>query len=165
MASGDSLGSFLPFANEAPSSSYMKIDFRNGHPVLDAEATSDTEAIFTDIMPRYYSGGSIQATIWVATSTATTGTMRWQMAFERMATSVVDLDEDNFASFLSASLSAPNNSGSITSVNIAFQNGDADGVQAGGMYRFKVRRDADGTSGTDDMAGDAEYLGAELMEL
>jgi hypothetical protein len=39
-----------------------------------------------------------------------------------------------------------------------------DDLVAGEPYRLKVRRDADGTSGTDDIATDAELLSIEVLE-
>jgi hypothetical protein len=39
-----------------------------------------------------------------------------------------------------------------------------DSVAAGEIFRLKITRDADGTSGTDDLTGDAELLGVEVKE-
>jgi hypothetical protein len=40
-----------------------------------------------------------------------------------------------------------------------------DSLAAGESFRLKVRRDADGTSGTDDIATDAELLRVVVSEL
>ena len=48
---------------------------------------------------------------------------------------------------------------------ITFTNGaQMDSLAVGEPYRLKVRRDADGTSGTDDVATDAQIIAIEIKE-
>lgn len=165
MASGQSLLIFTPQHNEPPSSSYATPDTRNGHLVLDFDASSDESAIFKGVLPRNYAGGGITITIhWAATS-ATSGTARWATAIERIGASVQDIDSDGFASANSAGGTADGISGKLTATPIAHASGaEMDSLAAGEAFRLKVTRDADGTSGTDDMAGDAELVAVEVRE-
>ena len=163
MASGETLVTFLPQHNEPPAANYMTLDLRNNHPVLDADATTDEEAVFSAILPRNYAGGGITATLYVAGSTATSGNIVFQAAFERIGV-VQDMDADSFAAF-NTSGAVAGTSGIPVAATITFTNGAQMGsVAAGELFRFKIRRDADDTSGTDNMTGDAEVRGIELKE-
>jgi hypothetical protein len=96
MASGNTLVVFKPTDNEPPSSNYATLDLRNGHPVLDFDTTTQETAIFSDVMPRHYSGGNIIVYInW--TSDATSGTGGWDVTFEQCAASGHDIDTDSWA--------------------------------------------------------------------
>lgn len=163
MASGDTLGTFAPQDNEPPPSAFATFDLRNGHPVLDFDATTDESAIFTDVLPRNYAGGGVTINIhWTATS-ATSGTCRWQAQIESI--DAQDIDTDGYASTQSTGGTAAGVSGVETVTAITCTNGSQmDSLVAGGAFRLKITRDADGTSGTDDMAGDAELLIVELKE-
>lgn len=165
MASGDTLAVFTPLHNEPPSASYATLDTRNGHPVLDFDGSADEEAVFTGVLPRNYGGGGLTArTFWAFTS-ATSGSLRVQAAIERIDASSLDIDADSFAAFQSAGGSAPGTSGQVIAVDVPFTNGaQMDSLAAGEAFRLKIRRDADGTSGTDDITTDAELLGVEIRE-
>lgn len=164
-ASGDTLFVFTALANEPPTADFATLDHRNLHPVIDFSGTSDEEAVFTYIMPRAYAGGGCTCYSYWSFTSATSGSLRVQMAFERMDTSSLDVDADSFASFQSAGGSAPGTSGQIIQVTITFTDGgQMDSVAAGEMFRLKVRRDADGTSGTDDITTDAELHAVECKE-
>lgn len=166
MASGDTLAVFTPLANEPPASAYATLDTRNAHPVLDFDGSTDEEAVFTGVLDRNYkgfSGGLTVRTYWAFTS-ATTGSLRVQAAFERIDASSIDIDADSFTSFNSAGGSAPGTTGQIIAVDIPFATTEIDSLAVGELFRLKIRRDADGTSGTDDITTDAELLGVEIRE-
>lgn len=165
MASGDTLLVLTPLHNEPPASSYATLDTRNGHPVLDFDGAADEEAVFSAILPRNYAGGGLTVTTYWAFTSATSGSLRVQAAFERIDASSLDIDADSFAAFQSAGGSAPGTSGQVIAVSVTFTNGaQMDSVAAGEMFRLKIRRDADGTSGTDDITTDAELVGVEIKE-
>ena len=165
MASGDTLAVFTPKQNVPPLSNFATVDFRNGIMVLDFDPDTDESAIFTGILPRHYSGGGITIYIhWMATS-AIAGTCRWQTAIERHQAGVTDSDSDDFATANSGGDIASTTSGSEVVTAIAHTNGvQIDSLAVGERFRLKVNRDADGTSGTDDMSGDAELVCIELKE-
>ncbi len=166
MASGDTLLIFTPLHNEPPSSIAATIDLRNQHAVLDFDAAVDEEAVFGGVLPRNYGGGGVTVTlVWMA-STATSGNAVWQTAFERHEDDNFDLDADGFAAFeTSGAVAAPDVSGEVGyDTTTHTDGGEMDSLAVGESFRFKVRRDADDTSATDNMTGDAELLRVEIQE-
>ncbi len=166
MSSGDSLLAFYPDQNQPPGTIPATPDLRNLHPVLDFDATIDEEAVFSAVMPEHYGGGGVTVEIHYSMSSATTNNTVWQGAFERIGIGSQDVDSDGFAAFNSSGQDAvPGTSGFVGIATITFTNGaDMDSVVAGELFRFKVRRDADDTSATDNAVGDAEMHAAALLE-
>lgn len=163
MASGDTLCVFTPLHNEPPSSNYATADLRNGHPVLDFDAATDEDAIFTSVLPRHYAGGGLTVTIiWAATS-ATTGNVIWNSAIERLDTGT-DIDADSFATAQASAASATSaTSGAPTYTTITHSSGaNMDSLAAGEAFRIKITRDANNAS--DTMTGDAELIAVEIKE-
>jgi len=165
MASGNALLGFGPLSNEPPAASFATFDTRNGHPVLDFDGAADEEAVFTGVLPPHYDGGGLTVeTFWALTS-ATSGSLRVQAGIERIDASSLDIDADSFASFKSAGGTAPGTTGQVIKVTVTFASGAAmDSLAAGELFRLKIRRDADGTSGTDDITTDAELLSILIKE-
>lgn len=150
---------FTPQANTPPASNYATFDTRNGHLVLDFDGAADEEAVFPGVLPSDYGAAGLTVDHYIAFTSATSGSVRLQGAFERMDASSLDIDSDSFASFQSAGGSAPGTSGQIIVVSISFTHGSQmDSLAANEAFRYKVRRDADGTSGTDDITTDMELL-------
>ena len=165
MASGDTLAVFVPANNEPPASAYATLDTRNAHPTLDFDGATDEEAVFTSILDRKYAGGGLTINIHCAFTSATSGSVRWQAAIERIDASSLDIDADSFAAFQSGGGTAPGTSGQVIVVAVTMTSGaQMDSLAVGESYRLKIRRDADGTSGTDDIATDAELIAVELKE-
>lgn len=165
MAAGESLVAWEPTANNPPAATFATPDTRNAHPVLDFDGSSDEEAVFAGVLPRNYGGSGVTLRLAVMFTSATSGTSRWQAAIERHQASTDDLDADSFPAFQSAGVAAPGTSGHVVYVDIPFTNGaQMDSLAVGEHFRLKVRRDADGTSGTDDITTDAELLSIELRE-
>lgn len=163
MASGQTLLEFTPQANEAPASNFATLDTRNGHLVLDFDAGTDESAIFKAVLPRNYAGGGITAYLHWAASSATSGDVIWNVAFERIGEGQQDIDADGFASAQAGTATAPGTSGNVDIQAITFTNGaQMDSVAVGELFRLKVTRDADNAS--DTMTGDAELIAIELKE-
>ena len=162
MASGDTLLTFTPLANQPPASTYATFDTRNGHVVLDFDASADEVAVFGDVLPRHYAGGGVTVTlVWMAT-TATSGNVVWSVAIERDDTAT-DLDTDSFATANTATAAAPATSGAPAYTTIAFTNGaQMDSLAVGEAFRLKVQRTV--SSGSDTATGDAELLAVEIKE-
>lgn len=165
MASGNHLAQFTPQSNEPPASAFATVDLRNSHIVLDFDGSTDEEAVFSGVLPANYAGGGLTIdTFWAFTS-ATSGSLRVQAAIERIDASSLDIDADSFAAFQSAGGTAPGTSGQVIKVSVALTDGaQIDSLAAGEAFRLKIRRDADGTSGTDDIATDAELLAVVIKE-
>lgn len=166
MASGDTLAVFHPYGNEPPTSNFATLDLRNNHPVLDFDATTDEEAVFSTVLPRHYGGGGITVYIHYSMSSAVANNVVWQTAFERVGDQQQDVDADGFASFNgSGQVAVPTTSGFVDIASIAHTNGaQIDSIAVGEKFRFKIRRDADSTTATDDATGDAELHAIELKE-
>lgn len=162
MASGDTLLVFTPLHNEPPSSNAASLDLRNQHPVLDFDASTNEDAVFSGVMPQHYDGGGVTVFLHYAMSTATSGDIDWDVAFERIGDQQQDIDSDGFAAANSGdNTTAPGTSGNVDVVSVAFTDGaDMDSVAAGEGFRVKVTRDA----ASDTATGDAELRFVEIRE-
>ncbi len=170
MASGDTLIVFTPLHNEPPASNFATFDTRNSRPCLDFDAAADEEAVFSGIMPQNYSDTTgVTIIIEMGSSTdQTTNVVAWEFLFERIIEDSTDLDADSFATSAAGNRfeqTAPAGASqvAIDSKTIA-KGATMDSVVAGDPFRLKVRRDADGTSQTDSMTGDAEFFHLEIRE-
>lgn len=152
--------------NNPPSAAYATLDTRNSHLVLDFDGATDEEAVFAGVLPLAYANGGLTIDTYWSFTSATSGSLRVQAALEYIAESTLDVDADSFVTFLSAGGTAPGTSGHIIKVSITVDTSDSadDGIGAGGNFRLKIRRDADGTSGTDDITTDAELHRVVLRE-
>jgi hypothetical protein len=162
MASGNTLVVFRPVDNEPPASNYATFDIRNGHPTLDFDDTVQEAAVFTSVLPRHYASGGITVYLhWAATS-ATTGTVGWDVAFERVGDGQQDIDADGFATAQTVTAAtAPATSGNVKITNVAFPDGaNIDSLAVGESFRLRVRRDV----ANDTAVGDAELVAVELKE-
>ena len=157
---------WTPAGNNPPATIFATVDTRNSHLVLDFDGATDEEAVFAGVLPTAYAGGGLTVELWVAFTSATSGTARWQADIEATLAETLDIDADSFTgTFQSAACVANATSGIATLVTITFTSGaQMDSLAAGGAFRLKVRRDADGTSGTDDIATDAELLRVVVRE-
>lgn len=163
MASGQTLLTFVPTCAEPRATAFPTLDVRNNHAVLDFDAATNELSYFGAILPRNYNGGGITLQlIWMAT-TATTGNVVWQGAFERHQDETTDLDADNFAADQSATAAVPTTNGTPQYTEIAFTDGaQIDNLVAGESFRLRITRDA--ANASDTMVGDAELLRVEMRE-
>lgn len=165
MASTNFLAVFTALNNVPPTSAFATLDTRNVHPVLDFDGATDEEAVFSNVLPNHYGSGGLSVSCFVAFTSATSGSGRIQAAIERIDASSLDIDADSFASFQSVGVTAPGTTGQVVVGTITFTDGaQMDSLAAGEAYRLKIRRDADGTSGTDDIATDMELLRVVVKE-
>jgi hypothetical protein len=164
MASGDTLLIFHPYNNEPPSSNYATLDYRNLHPVLDFDQTTDESAVFSAVMPQHYDGGGVTIYIHWSADGVTTNNIIWNTAFERIGDQVLDIDADSFATAqASAATAAPATDGFVDIVSITHTDGaQMDSVAVGELFRLKVTRDAD--NGSDTLAADGELHAIEIRE-
>lgn len=162
MASGQTLLVFLPLHNEPPASNFATLDFRNNHPCLDFDTTTQEAAQFTGVLPRNYSGGGITVYVHWAASTATSGTIGWDVAFERIGSGSQDIDSDSYATAQTVTAATVSGtSGNVTITNVAVTNGaNIDSIAVGEAFRLRVRRDV----ANDTATGDAELIAVELKE-
>jgi hypothetical protein len=162
MASGDTLVIFTALHNEPPSSNAATLDLRNQHPVLDFDASTNESAVFAGVMPRHYDGSGVTVYLHYSMSSATSGDVDWDVAWERIGDQQQDIDSDGFAAVNSVdNTTVPGTSGNVDIVSVAFTDGaDMDSVAVGEGFRLKVTRDA----ASDTAAGDAEIRFIEIKE-
>lgn len=163
MASGDTLLIFTVLNNQPPTGSFAALDTRNAHPVLDYDAGSNEDGIVGGIMPQTYSGVTgTSVFIHYSMSSAESGDIDWDAAWERIGDQQQDVDSDGFAAANSVNnTTVPGTSGLVDIVEIPFADGaDMDSVQAGDSFRLKITRDA----ASDTAAGDAELHKVEIRE-
>lgn len=162
MASGATMCVFTPQNNEPPATNPATPDLRNGHAVLDFDATTQEVAIFRGVLPRAYSGNGVTVYVHAALTSATTGTLGWDVAFERVSDSQQDIDADGFASAQTVTAATvPGTSGHVSILNVAVTNGaNIDSIAAGEGFRIRLRRDV----ANDTATGDAEFWAMELKE-
>lgn len=163
MASGNTLAIFTPQQNEPPSSNPATLDLRNGHLVLDFDASTQEVAIFKGIMPRHYAGGGITVYVHASLASATSGTLGWDVTFERVSDSQQDIDSDGFATAQTiTAATVPGTSGHVSILNVAITAGatGTDSIAAGEGFRLRIRRDV----ANDTATGDAELWAVEVKE-
>lgn len=163
MASGQTLLTFNALSGTPPATAFATLDARNNHTVLDFDAAVNESIDFEQLLPRNYGGGGITAVIVWSATTATTGNVKWNLAFERHQDEVDDIDSDSFATAQTVTAAAPSTNGARQYSSIAFTNGaQLDSLAVGESFRLRLTRDA--VNAADTMLGDAEFARLELRE-
>ena len=154
---------FRVTANEPPAASFATLDTRNNRAVLDFDAAAIEVSYFVGVLPSSYAGGGVNVKlIWAATS-ATSGNVAWNTAFERIPASGLDLDSDSAAAANAAVVATDAVSGETTETTIAHSSGSQmDSLAAGELFRLQVSRSA--SDGSDTMTGDAELVAVIVTE-
>lgn len=155
---------FLPAAVEYPNTTnFPSRQKNNGRPVLWFDGATDEECAWTTVMPQSASG-TLTLVLQLVAVSATTGTCRFQADVEAITPGDAT-DTDAGTSFDTANsngASAPATAGFIFALSVTMTN--ADSYAAGDYVRVRLRRDADGTSGTDDITTDIGLYAAELRD-
>ena len=153
---------FRPYDNEPPATAYATLDLRNNRPVLDIDSSVQEAAVFTGVLPAGYAGGGLRIVIFCALTTAITGTVGWDVAIERTQAGIDDIDNDGFAAAVAApAVAVPGTSGQVLAMALNVADGaEMDGLQAGELFRVRVRR----TIAAGIAAGDAELLAVSIRE-
>jgi len=152
---------FKPTDNEPPLANFATYNLRNNHPVLQFDTTTQEIAIFSAVLPTAYSGNGLTVDLIWSAASATSGTIGWDVAIERIGTTQ-DIDSDSFATAQTVTAANVNGTSGIpskTSVNIA-NGSDMDSLAAGELFRIRVRRDV----ANDTATGDAELLAVLIRE-
>ena len=162
MASGDTLLVFGAADNKPPTSNFATFDTRNTHLVLDYDDTTNEDGVFEGVMPQTYGGGGITVYLHYAMTSATSGDVDLDVAFERIGDGQQDIDSDGFAAAQSVdNTTVPGTSGNVDIVSVAFTDGaQMDSIAVGESFRMKVTRDA----ASDTATGDLELTKVEIRE-
>lgn len=152
-----------PLNAEFPATAFPQLIPINNRPVLAYDAAADENAHWASIAPQGLTG-AITVVITYIMASATSGAVRFQAALEAITDNdSTDLDAaDSFDTDNSNGETVPATAGFPSQLSITMTN--ADSLAAADYYRLRVRRDADGTSGTDDATGDCYVLAVELRD-
>lgn len=125
------------------------------------DAATDEMLTFQFEMPQDYSSGSTVSLLW--TANATTGTCRWAAKIGAVTASDVDTPVEHALATAVTGGTATNATEArrLNSTTLDLT-GNLDSAAAGDLCFLMVYRDADGTSGTDDLAVDAELITVAL---
>jgi hypothetical protein len=159
-ANGRTLARFTPRDNQPPASAFATLDTRNGVLVLDFDDTAVEAAVFVGVIPE---GATLTAGLqvrisWMAT-TATSGSVRWGVQWERAGT---DLDANSFESATEDHSTTSGTSGIETVTTITST--AIDGLTPGDRFRLWIYRDVSDTT-NDTMVGDAELVSVEVRQV
>src|SRR3990167_3571526 len=143
----------------------MSLYTRNGYLVFDFDDTTDESAIFRGAIADSYSGGGFTVKVlWMATS-ATSGTISLDVSFMSITDDADDLDTKAFAAANNANPTTASATGEVDYIAVTFTDGaDMDSIAAGEVFLMKITRDANGTTSTDNLVGDAEIVFIEIKE-
>lgn len=157
---GTVLCTFYPENNEPPSSNWAWFGVRNGHPYLAYDTTTQYTGIFTGALPDSYNGRGVTVDVYVMLASATSGTVGFDVAFERMDASSLDLDADSFGSATTiTAVTVPGTSGQILKLSVDISDGsNMDSLAAGESFRLRLRRDV----ANDTAAGDAQVTRVDI---
>lgn len=153
---------FRPGDYEPPASNYATIDQRNNRPTLDFDDTTQEATVFSGVLPAGYAGGGVTITIFCSLTSAVSGTVGWDVAFERTQAGTDDIDSDSFAAAKTVTaVTVPGTSGQVLAMSVNVANGaEMDNLAAGELFRLRVRRDV----ASDTATGDAELLAVSIKE-
>ncbi len=172
MATGDSLCVWRAHDNEPPDVDYATLDVilttstdtpDDMVPVLDFDPGATQEyAGFSAFMPAQYGGGGLTL-ILVWTSEATTGDVKWDAAFKRMA-DTTNLLSETYAAIQTVTTTTDGTARDINTSTITFTDGaQIDSIVVDEYFRLTVTRDS--ADGADTMnSNDAELVAVYLME-
>ncbi len=159
-----SLPTFTPASADFPTTN-MPAPGRDAQlrPYLAFDATTDESCDWTFVAPLGLTT-PLTAIVHYRMTSATTGSVRVEVLLEAITPGdALDTDaSSSFAATNSAGGSVPGTAGYESSISVTLTNND--GVAAGDLCRLRFRRDADGTTGTDDATGDMELLAIELQD-
>lgn len=129
---------------------------------LGYDAATD-EAAFWKVLAVNYSGGNINCRIFWYADTASTANVVWETQIAAITgnTDTQDVETKSFASLNFVQDTHLGTTGQrVHFCDVTISN--LDSLADGDVFWIRIARDANSTSATDDMSGDAEFLGAVL---
>lgn len=171
MSANDSLLLVTALNNEPPDDDFATFDTILGTsadepddlmPCLDFDPTTNEHAVFTFTLPSTYSGNGIRVAIFW-TSEATTGNVKWDIAFKRQAV----FDNTATKQYAAVQSDVDNMGSTARDVRVSsttFTDGaQIDNLDVGDLFKIRVTRDAADVLDTIN-ANDVELLAVELIE-
>lgn len=165
MATGQLLGFFSASSFYASNATAPAWTHRNNVPVLAYDATTDEYADALGVWGPNYGGGGAHFDIDFLTNDINTAHLaRWEVYIEARATNGSDLDSDQFSGSGSAGAVANATAGKVCTARVSISHANLGSPSPGDMYRIRLRRDADGSTGTDDIDQDCHFQGVYITE-
>jgi hypothetical protein len=142
-----------------PAANFARLDTRNSVPVLEFKDTpTDESTTFIGVIPP---GSDLSlgllVRLWFFADTATSGSVRWAVEFEKMAGSDVDTNSFDVTNEVTSVTNAVSGVPEVAQV-ICYS---TDSIVAGDVYRMRVTRKASDTT-NDTMTGDAQLVAVEV---
>lgn len=173
LTSPEVLDIFFPADGEQPATNPASFDTRNEQAVLGFDTTTQEIIYFTGVMNPKYKGSKsagIRAYLICAAASATTGTIGWDVAFERQnadhpngsSGGGQDIDSSSFASAKTVTAkTVPGTAGIPMLQFVDVAHSEIDSLLSGRFerYRLRVRRDV----ANDNAAGNADLLAVILV--
>ena len=163
MASSDTLIVFTAAHGSPSSTNPATFDQKGQLLVLDFDTTTGETAYFDGIMPQHYAG-TTGVTVYVHwAAEATSGTVGWLVAFERIGDGQHDIDTEwgGAANNTVTATTVPGTQGFVDITSTTFTDGaDMDSVAVGEAFRLRIVRDV----ATDTAAADANLVAVEIRE-
>lgn len=144
---------FFTFPAQAgfpPGSNMATPVVRNTNLALAFDAATDETIYFRTVMPSDYAAETITVTVHWRADSATSGAVKWNVAWEAMTG---DIDSDSFDTDQTGTTTTAGTAGNPNTTAITFTQAQADGITAEDEFRLRVTRDADDAG--DTMTGDA----------
>lgn len=173
MASGDSLLIFTAMNNEPTDADYATLDAilttstdepDDVVPVLDFDPGATQEyASFAAHMPSQYAGTTGLTVTLIWTSEATTGDVKWDVAFKALA-DTTNLLSSTYAAVQTITTTTDATARDINTSTITFTDGaQIDSIAAGEYFRMLVTRDSIDAADTMN-SNDAELISVYIKE-
>lgn len=146
-----------------PGTTPASANSRNEVPTIEFDDASDEVVLLDGVINRNYSNESVIVDIDWAGKTATTGNVKWNAQFARLAAGGQDLDSFSYSAIQTTTSSTNGTSGILTRTSITFTQAQADSIASGDFFRIKLIRDANDAA--DTMSGDAQVVAVQLRKV
>lgn len=152
---------FLPIQSaKLPTSNPARIDAAENNWRLLFDATTDQSCLWQGVVPNDYNSDP-SLTIFYTMNSATSGSVRFEAKVMALTPGdLADINTDSYDSTNSIGDTVPGTAGYLASFTLPLTSSDQ--IQRGDLFKVKINRDANGTTGTDDASGDCEIVGVIL---
>jgi len=137
----------------------------SGHEVTVFDDGEDHLVTISGVMPINYGGGDLNVYLHFASWLSTTGSVVWQVEFERLAEDGNATNTLNFTGAQSNFKSVSPTLAALRYIDFTFTNAQAAGIQPGASFRIRVTRlGSTNPGGNDTLAGPANLFKAVIDE-
>lgn len=140
--------------------------WRNQHPLLAFDPSTQEYARFSGVIPPNYQGNGVTVDVYWCAEDTSVGPhdVRLEGAFENLKADSHDIDSDGFATGVGVTDTEASASGIFSRARIAFSNSQIDGLQAGEPFRFELTRDTGHADDDGTLIGDCQIRFVTMKE-